>query len=172
MDEIDEFHQRRGLLVQVIVLLSALLIIVAFGVVLGPGLDPASWQIVWVPVAALTLGVVVAGFGWMLWRRPVVLRIGAEGVELPIVFKAPMPWSDMHRIRYMKGGKGLYGVRDWIIIDPSPGVLPPLRLPVWRRFELKFQKHFGVRIPLHGIDADPQVVIASIERFRPVTHDS
>lgn len=171
MHEIDEFHQRRGLLVQIIVLLSALLILVVIGVVFGPGLDQGSWQAVWVPLAVLTLGAVVAGFGWMLWRRPVVLRVGPEGVELPIVFKAPMPWSDMHRIRHLRGGNGLYGARDWIVIDPSPGVLAPLRMPVWRRFELKFQKHYGVRIPLHGIDADPDKVIASIERFRPVSRD-
>lgn len=171
-DRIDRFYQRTTLLLQVIALLSALLILVFVGLAVGPGIDPESWQIVWLPLACLTLAAIIAAFGWMLLRRPAVLRIGKQGIDLPITFKRPLPWSDIHRIRLLRAKAGLYGTRDWIIIDPSPGILAPLRLPVWRRFELKFQKYHGVRIPLHGLDAATDDVVASIERFRPVQIDA
>ena len=53
-------------------------------------------------------------------------------------------------------------------VDPSPGVLAPLKLPAPRRLELWFQKQHGVRIPLHALDSDPEDVVRSIERYRPV----
>ncbi|NNK79088.1 MAG: hypothetical protein HKP40_10290 [Litoreibacter sp.] len=75
----------------------------------------------------------------------------------------------MIRRARIKGG--IYGPRDWLIIDPSPGVLPPLRLPLWRNLELRWQKLYGVRIPLHGLDAESEAIVRSVERFRPVTED-
>lgn len=167
-DRIDLFHQRAAPLIQVIALLSLLLGLVAFGVVLGPGFDPDTWQIFWVPLASLTLAGLSAVFAWMLWKRPAILRIDARGVYLPIAFKAPLDWRDIHRIRLLRSKAAFTGARELIVIDPSPGVLAPIRLPVWRRFELKFQKYHGVRIPLHGLDATTDEIVASIERFRPV----
>ncbi|NND18578.1 MAG: hypothetical protein HKN98_08360 [Silicimonas sp.] len=164
----DQFYQRKTLLWQVIGLSSALLLLVIAALIFGPGYDPDTWQIVWVPVAALSLAAVTAVFVWMLWKRPAILRIDQRGVDLPIAFREPLAWSDIHRIRLTRPQTGLYGKRAWIIIDPSPGILAPLRLPVWRRFELKFQKYHGVRIPLHGIDAPSEDIVASFERFRPV----
>lgn len=167
-NRVDRYCQRPALLLQVIVLLGGLLLLVCVALLFGPGLDPDSWQIVWVPVVALSLSAVELAFVWMFWKRPTVLCIDRHGIYLPIGFRAPLAWTDIHRIRLLRSKAGLYGTREWIVIDPSPGVLPPLRLPVWRRFELKFQKYHGVRIPLHGLDAAPEDVIASIERFRPV----
>ena len=68
----------------------------------------------------------------------------------------------------MRTRRGLYGQRDWLIVEPSPGVLAPLRLPTWRRLELWFQKYHGVRVPLHGLEANPDEVVRSVELYRPV----
>ena len=88
-----------------------------------------------------------------------------SGSEQPGDSGREFEWA---RIRRVQAGVGLYGRRDWLIIDPSPGVLAPLRLPVWRKLELWFQSQHGVRIPLHGLEGDTEAVVRSIERFRPV----
>ena len=171
-EQTHHFQQRMSLLIQLIVLLGALLALTLVALIFGPGLEPGSWEIIVIPIATLSLAGLLALFVWMLRRRPTVLRVGPAGLELPIVFKGPLPWHDIHRIRLSQEKSSLYGTRLWLIVDPSPGVLAPLRLPVWRSLELKFQKYHGVRIPLHGIEGDPEAIIASIERFRPVARDA
>lgn len=165
----DRFHHRSALLWGLIGLITPLLLVLLFAVFYGPGFDPASND----PYLAVFFGVMLFGLValclWLLRRRPVVMTVGPEGILLPIAFSSPLPWSDIHRIRRVRSQSSLTGARDWLIIDPSPGVLAPLRLPVWRRLELWFQRKHGVRVPLHGLDADGDLVVRSVERFRPVT---
>ena len=62
----------------------------------------------------------------------------------------------------------VYGQRDWLIVEPLPGVLAPLKWPVWRKAELWLQRQQGVRIPLHGLEGDAEAIVAAVERYRPV----
>jgi hypothetical protein len=66
----------------------------------------------------------------------------------------------------------LFGRRDWLIVEPLPGVLAPLRLPTSRRLEFWLQKQQGVRIPIHGLEGDADEIVRSVERFRPVKAES
>ena len=168
----DTFRHRKGNLVQVTVLIAILFFVFLFAVLFGPGYDPSSSHAVWAWIIGLSLLAIIAGFVWLLLRNPKALVVGEAGIEIPLAFKRPLRWDEMHRIRRVQTGVGLYGRRDWLIIDPSPGVLAPLRPPVWRKLELWFQSKHGVRIPLHGLEGDADAVVKSIERFRPVSTES
>lgn len=162
------FRHRKGNLVRVTVLLTILFVVFLFAVLTGPGFDPDSSHAAWAWIIGLSLLAIIAGFVGILARNPKALVVGEAGIDIPLAFKRPLRWDDIHRIRRVQTNSGLYGRRDWLIVDPSPGVLAPLRLPVWRKLELWFQSQYGLRIPLHGLDGDADSVVRSIERFRPV----
>ncbi len=165
---VDAFHHRRGNLIWVIVLLTLLLGVFLFAVSFGPGFDPGSNDPVWAWGIGLALGLLIGVFGWVLLRNPRALVVSPDGLDLPFAFRRPLPWRDIHRIRRQTTRTFPHGKRDWLIIDPSPDVLAPLRLPTLRRLEIWFQRKHGIRIPLHGLAADPDDVVRSIERFRTV----
>ncbi|MFY0692152.1 MAG: hypothetical protein JXR14_09565 [Paracoccaceae bacterium] len=166
---VDIYHHRRRLLVTVIVLLSALLAVLIFAMAFGEGFDPASRDPLIGVVLSVLLALPIAACVWVLRKRPRALVISAEGIDIPLAFRRPLRWDEVHRIRRIRTKGGLYGPRDWLIIDPSPGVLPPVRFRLWRKLELRWQKFFGVRIPLHGLEAPGDVIVRSVERFRPVS---
>ena len=162
------FHHRKTNILIVIVLLVVVLVLLILGVVAGPGFDAASNDPLWAALTGLFLAGIIAALVWVLWSKPRALVIGDDGLHIPLAFSRPLHWDEIHRVRRVRSRGGLYGKRDWLIIDPSPGVLAPIRLPTWRRLDLWFQKHHGVRIPLHGLAADPADVVAAIEQYRPV----
>jgi hypothetical protein len=162
------YHHRRGPLVTILCLLSGLFGLLVFAGLYGPGFDPGSRDPIWVLVLGVLLLSIIAAFLWLLWRRPVVMSVSGAGIHLPLAFRRPLHWDDIHRIRTLSHSAFPYVRREWLIIDPSPGVLAPIRLPSWRRLDLWFQKQHGVRIPLHGLDADAETIVQSIERYRPV----
>ena len=167
----DVFYHRRSKMVGLVGLLGFLLALVILAVLVGPEFGKARYDWLKATLAIVGLSSIMAIPLWVLWKRPAALTIGPDGIYLPVVFKKPLPWADIHRIKRTRATAGLYGYRDWLIVDPSPGVLAPLRLPVWRALELRLQKHHGVRIPLHGLSVIGDDVVASVERFRPVTQD-
>jgi hypothetical protein len=148
-----------------------LLVLFVFAAVFGPGFRPGSRDLAWAILLGSLLLTILVPFLWLLWRKPVVLIVSDAGIHLPFAFTRPLRWDEIHRIRHLPHGQSFYGRRDWVIVDPSPGVLAPIRLKSWRRLDLWFQKHHGVRIPLHGLDADADKIIGSIERFRPVIRE-
>lgn len=164
----DTFHHGKANLVWIIVLLSALLAVFVIAVLFGSGFDPGTYDLYWAVFAGLTLCAAIAAVGWVLWRNPRALVISADGIDIPLTFKRPLRWEEIDSVRRTRSRKGLYGRREWLIIEPSPGVLAPHRLPTWRRLELLLQSKHGVRIPLHGLQADPDEVVRSVERFQPV----
>lgn len=166
------YHHRSGALVTLVCLLLGLLGLFVFAVLYGPGFDPDSRDPVWALVLGVFLLGIVAAFLWLLWRRPVVMIVSGAGIYLPFAFTRPLRWEEIHRIRCVSHGKSLYGQREWAVVDPSPGVLAPIRLKSWRRLDLWFQKHHGVRIPLHGLDADADRIVQSIEHYRPVIRET
>jgi len=166
------FHHRSSVLITVVCLLSGLLVLFVFAAVFGPGFQTSSRDLVWAILLGSLLLAILVPFVWLLWRKPAVLIVSDAGIHLPFAFTRPLRWEDIHRIRLLPHSKSFYGRRDWVIVDPSPGFLAPIRLKSWRRLDLWFQKHHGVRIPLHGLDADADKVIRSIERFRPVIREN
>ena len=165
---VETFHHGRRHILQVIVLLTALLAVLIIAVLFGPGFDADGRDPLWATISILGLLSIIGGFTWLLRLNPRALEISDEGILIPLAFRRPLRWDEIHRIRRSSIGGGLYGKRDWLIVDPSPGVLAPLRLSAPRRLELWFQKQHGVRIPLHALDGDPEDVVRSIERYRPV----
>jgi len=163
------YHHSKKNLVWIIGLLTALLGVFGFAVLFGAGFDPNSSDFLWAVVVGLSLLVSIAAFGWILWKNPRAVVVGDIGIYIPLAFKRPLRWDEIHRIRRIQLRGAIYGRRDWLIVEPSPGILAPLRMPTWHRLELWLQKQHGVRIPLHGLEGDADVVVRSIERFRPVT---
>lgn len=168
---VETFHHGRKPILQIIVLLTALLAVLVVAVLFGPGFDRDGRDPLWAALSILGLLSAIGIFVWVLRLNPRALEISDEGIFIPLAFSRPLRWSEIHRIRRMTSDAGIYGRRDWLIVDPSPGVLAPLRLSAPRRLELWFQKRHGLRIPLHALDADPEEVVRSVERFRPVTPD-
>lgn len=165
----EAFRQGAAAPRMVLMLSSALLALTLLAALAGPGFDSRSADPLWLGLACLFLLGLAGAAVWLLRRRPVVLRVGPAGLDLPFAFRRPLPWAGIHRIRREAPPRRGWGGADWLVVDPSPGVLPDYRLASFRRLELWYLRHGGIRIPLHGLDADPAAVVASIERFRPVT---
>lgn len=163
------YHHRSGVLLAVVSLLSGLLAVFVLAALFGPGFGFGSSDQIWAAIIGLSLLGIITLFVWLLWRRPVVMVVDRYGIHLPLTFTRPLRWDEIHRIRLLSHGKHLFGDRKWMIVDPSPGVLAPIRFKTWRKLDLWFQRHHGVRIPLHGLDADAGTILEAIERFRPVT---
>lgn len=122
----------------------------------------------------------IAGFGSIIFlaallgvffyaakQRPVTLKIGPEGIDLPFAFRKPLAWHDIDRIVH-KPAIGLWQKREWLRIYPVPGVLPEYRLKSPRTLELWHLRRSGVAVPLHGIDGPSERIMASIRRFHPI----
>lgn len=151
-----------------VAIVMLLLLLALAGVLVGPGYDPASSDPLWAALVIGCLAVPLAGLLWAMRRRPVLLRVGPDGIDLPVGFARPLAWADIHRIRQLPETRRLIGTHRWLIVDPLPGVLPRYRLPGPRRLERWLMPRWGIRIPLHTLDAAPEDIVASIERYRPV----
>lgn len=148
--------------------LSAALVFLALAAArFGPGFGNSSFDPLWLGLCCLVLGTVgaVALCCWA-WP-PVVLLVGPDGLEMPITWRGPVPWRDIHRILIVTDRR-LLSRNSTLRIDLSPGLLPPFRLPGFDRLELWYLRRTGLRMPIHKLDASPEHVLASVERFRPV----
>lgn len=151
-----------------IAMLALLFLLILASVLFGSGFDPSSNDPLWAGLAGAFLVGLMAALAWLMRTRPVLLRIGMEGIDMPVGFSRPLAWNDIHRIRRLPARQSWPIRREWLVVDPAPGVLPDWRLAGPRRLELWLMPRWGIRIPLHALDAPPDDVIASIERFRPV----
>lgn len=147
---------------------SALLFFVLVAVMYGPGFDPNSSDPVWADLAIVFLGAHLGIAIWLLRRRPVMLQVGPDGLHVPFGWRRPLAWSDIHRVRRCRRRKLLFEVSQWLEVDPAPGVLPDYKLPGPRRLEAWLISRRSIRIPISKLIADPETVVASVERFRPV----
>lgn len=75
----------------------------------------------------------------------------------------------MYRLR---SRKYLFDEMQWLKLSLAPGVLPDYRLPRPRWLESWYLRRYGLRIPISALGAEPETVVASIERFRPVVRAS
>lgn len=165
---VETYRHRKSTLYIIIASLFIFLALFVLSAVYGQGFDKNSSDLIWVLVLGLSLSFLVLIFALVLIREPDALVISDAGIYIPLAFSGPLEWEKVHRIRRLQTSGLLYGKRDWLIIEPSPGVLAPLRLPTWRILELRLQKWHGIRIPLHGLQANPDDVVRSVERYRPV----
>jgi hypothetical protein len=168
----DTYHHSKKNLFWIILLLTALLGVFAFAVLYGEGFDQDSNDPFWAIVVGSSLFACIAAFGWALWRNPRAIVVSDMGIDIPLAFKRPLRWDEIHRIRRVRLRGAFYGRRDWLIVELLPGVLAPLRLPIWRRLEFWLQEQHGVRIPLHGLEGDADEIVRSVERYRPVKAES
>ncbi len=124
----------------------------------------------WLAPSGLFLLAVAAGLCWFAAKRPVVLKIGPEGLQQPITWAAPLPWRDIWRMRCVKRGGRFSRRTATLEVDLSPGAAIPYKrwgspVPAADRWLVR---KFGLRIPLQHFDAEVETVLASLERFRPV----
>lgn len=166
---VDEFRYNGRTAVVLIAMLAALLLLLVLAALLGPGFDPESRDPLYAALGAAFLLGLIAIIAWAGWRRPVLLRVGPAGLDLPIGFRRPLPWSRIHRIRRFQQRRTLHRRMEWLRVDPSPGAMPDYRLPSPERLERWHLRRSGIRIPLSELDATPDEVVASIERYRPVS---
>lgn len=167
----DAFRHARRPLVRLVAMLGLLLGLVVLAALAGPGFDAGSNDPVRALLAGAFLAALIGVLGLVIWCRPVAVRIGPEGVDIPLAFARSFPWTHVHRVRRCRSGSRFEGARDWLVVDPAPGTLPDYRWPTSRRLEMLARRWQTIRIPLHALDADPEAVIASVERFRPVREE-
>lgn len=164
----DRFRQNRRTLWQIAVLSLVFLGLTVAAVLIGPTFGKGRFDWLGAFAAFVVFGGLLVLSAWMLSRPPVVLTIGPEGIHMPVGWRSPLAWSDIHRIRHLGSSGGIRGRRIWLAVDPAPGVIPDHRLPGPKRLERWYARRAGIRLPLHGLDAPPEAVIASLERFKPV----
>ena len=169
--DVDEFRYRRKSAWLGGFAAGGLLIAAVVGVVFGADLS-SGWGIFTGVFAIVILSGILVLFIFLARRSPVQLRVGPDGLEMSIGFAAPLAWRDIHRIRYLGEIGYLSGKQAWLVADPSPGVLPAYRFMGPKKAEAWLLRKMGIRIPLHMLEAEPETVIKSIERFKPIQRTS
>jgi len=132
--------------------------------------DGTRGDAVWVLPAGAFLILVMAGLFWITRRRPVLLRIGPAGLDLPAVFARPLAWADIWRLRHSRRKQWLQPAFVLLRADLAPGIRPAYkrRLWIWPSVDAWIAKKWGLRIPLHNLHAAEEVILASVERFKSV----
>jgi len=124
----------------------------------------------WLAPAGGFLIIVMVGLFWLTRRGPVLLRIGPDGLDLPGALESPVAWGDIWRIRRIYRRARLQPAFILLKVELAPGVRPRYkrRLWAWPLVDAWLARKFGLRIPIHNLDAPDNVILASVERFKPV----
>lgn len=124
----------------------------------------------WLALAAyFILAMALVGF-WLAWRRPVLLRVGPEGLHVSPGYRRPFPWSDIRGLRYAVVRAGLFNrfrIRE-VELDRNSEIPVLWRVRWMARVDRWFASKAGVRVPLWILEASTEEIITSIERFHPV----
>lgn len=168
MDE-GVFYHKRSMLMMIVGLTSALLFlfVIALARRSGEALGVIGW--IGAGVSGAALVALIIGGVWVVWHRPVALSVTADGVFIPLGFQRAMPWTDIAQIRRVQASGTATQSRDWLVITLRDGATAPYRHSVWRWLERWHRRTGGLRIGVHGLEGDPDQIIASIARFHPVT---
>lgn len=131
----------------------------------GAGKD--AW---WLVPAGAFLLLVMLGLFWLTRRRPVLLTVGPEGTDLPAALADPVAWRDIWRLRCTRRRVTLHPDFIMLKIELGQGVRPRYQRRLWTMplVDDWIARKYGLQIPLHNLDADAEVILASVERFKPV----
>ena len=151
-----------GLALAVISILLVLTVLAVFS-----GQNGTTRDLLIGSVSIAFLAALLGVFYYTARQRPVTLKVGPDGIDLPFAFKKPLAWHDIDRIEHTPA-IGLWQKREWLRIYPIPGVLPDYRLKSPRRLELWHLRRSGISVPLHGIDGPSERILASIKRFHAI----
>ena len=129
----------------------------------------ASGELLWLRAAGLLVLATALGAFWLAWRRPVLLRVGPEGIHVTLGYRRPFPWDDIRSIGHTSWRTGIFHKVSVLKVEPVPGAEVPYRGPrLPRAFERWYARRVGILVPLQYVDADAGTVIASVERFHSV----
>jgi len=150
--------------------LAALGLFALIAPVLDLGQARQDGHTIWLVPSGFILVLTACGLGWFAAKTPVVLTIGPEGLYQPIACTVPLPWRDIWRMSCFKSGGRFLGRRAVLQVDLVPGAMIPYKrwarsVPALDRWLIR---KLGLRVPLQHLDADPETVLSSLERFRPV----
>lgn len=145
-----------------------------FGAIAAAAFDlggaQAKGQAVWLAAGGLFLVLTMAAFVWLIRRRPVLLTVGPEGLNLPAALARPVAWREIWRLRRTRRKVFLRPEFILLRVELARGVRPRYkRRPwTWPAVDAWIARKFGLRVPLHNLDAAEAVILASVERFKPV----
>lgn len=124
----------------------------------------------WVVPAGALLILAMLGLLWVARRAPVLLTIGPEGLHLPASLARPLAWAEIWRIRCTRQKALLRPVFVMLRVDLMQGVRPVYRRRPWTlpTLDAWLARKIGLRVPIHNLDAAEEVILASVERFKPV----
>jgi len=125
---------------------------------------------VWIAPAGALLILTMLGLLWLSRRAPVLLAIGPDGLDLPAALARPVAWAEIWRIRRTRRPISLWQDLVMLKVELSHGVRLRYkrRLWTWPAVDAWIARKYGLRVPLHNLDAAEQVILASVERFKPV----
>lgn len=125
----------------------------------------------WLVPAGAILIFIGLGLYAIMWRKPALLVIGPDGLFLPIALAKPVVWGQIWRISHSRQRISWFHELSILKVELTPGLEPSYkRSPmVWPLVDGLIARKLGLRIPLQSLDADDTAILASVERFRPVT---
>lgn len=128
----------------------------------------------WVMLGGLFIILFALGIGWLAMRRPVLLVVGPAGLDLPASLAQPVPWDAIRRIRCTRWRVSLLTTLRMLRVELADGMRLSYKRRLWTipKVDSWVARRYGLNVPLQNLDADEEVVIASVERFRPVTKDA
>ena len=124
----------------------------------------------WVTLGGLIIILFALGLAWIAARRPVLLVVGPDGLDLPAAFERPVPWSGIHHVHRTGWRVSLFHKLVMLKVELVDGARPSYKRRLWTMPAVDgwIARRFGLRVPVQNLDADEETVIASIERFKPV----
>lgn len=127
-------------------------------------------EAIWVVPAGMFLILAMVGLFWLTRRAPVLLKIGPDGLDLPAAFANPVAWRDIWRIQHSRRKLRLQTAFIMLKVELAQGIRPVYkrRLWTWPKIDGWIARKWGLRVPLHNLDAAEDVILASVERFKPV----
>lgn len=158
---------------------SGLLAIAAIAALGGFGIAAAAFDLggaqasgaaLWLGPGGAVLLLAMAGLFWLARRRPVLLIIGPVGLDTPAALAHPVAWRDIWRIRRTPWRVSFWQRLVILTVDLAPGIRPLYkRRPwTWPAVDAWIARKYGLFVPIHNLDAPEDVILASIERFKPV----
>lgn len=142
---------------------SVMLAVLIFALIAGQGENDL---IGWLCVPAFLL--LIGFFARIALKQPTQLKVGPEGLFLPQIHRAPIPWQDIVSVYREPTHRSLVGRLNWLNVRLRDGAVPEFRLPTPKRLAGWYLGKIGVRIPLHGLEEPNEVIIEAIEEHVPV----